>query len=411
MVTQATLIVGVDIAKKVQWARFCDYTGRELGKPLRFENNTKGFKSLRENIEKLRIEKGLFKVLAGMESTGHYQRTLVHYLIQQGYMVVGVNPYHTRRAKELDDNSQTKYDQKDALTIARLVKDGRFYENYQPEGCWMELRILTATRLDVKRQEITCKNRIRGVLDEYFPEFETVFKVLTGKTSLHLLKTCPFPSDILALSIDDILAEVKKAVKKTVGAKKVEELIEAAKNSVGVTYGVEAIRLRLRILLAELEICQLRLDEIEAGLERELEKTGFKTQLLSVPGVGVVTLAGFLSETGDLSRFTHGQQIVRLAGYNLTENSSGKSKSQKGISKRGRKNLRNVLYQMAVVMAAKNTEMKQVYEHLKKREVNPLKRKQALIAIACRIAKMLFSIVKHEDSYNPNRVAIKLKAA
>ena len=412
MVTQATLIVGVDIAKKVQWARFCDHMGRELCKPLRFENTTEGFECLRETIEKLRVAKGLFRALVGMESTGHYQKTLIHYLTLQGYTVVLVNPHHTKRAKELDDNSQTKHDQKDALTIARLVKDGRFYECYQPEGCWAELRVLTATRLDVKRQENACKNRIVAVLDEYFPEFATVFKKpLTGKASLHLLKECPLPADILALGAEGVLIEIKKAVKKSVGAKKVRQLLKAAESSVGVTYGLEAVRLRLRILLSEHELYRLRLEEIEAAMERELDKTRLKERLLRIPGIGVVSLASFLGETGDLNRFSNGRQLVRLAGYNLTENSSGKSKSQRGISKRGRKVLRNILYQMALVMVAKNAEMKSIYQRLKIRERNPLKKKQALIAIACRIAKMLFSIAKHGETYNPGRVADIQKAA
>ena len=37
-----------------------------------------------------------------------------------------VNPMHVKRSKELDDNLQTKNDKKDALVIARLLKDGRF---------------------------------------------------------------------------------------------------------------------------------------------------------------------------------------------------------------------------------------------------------------------------------------------
>ena len=36
------------------------------------------------------------------------------------------NPMHVKRSKELDDNLPTKHDRKDALVIARLVKDGRF---------------------------------------------------------------------------------------------------------------------------------------------------------------------------------------------------------------------------------------------------------------------------------------------
>jgi transposase len=412
MVTQATLIVGVDIAKKVQWARFINHTGRELDKPLRFENTTNGFESLRERIEKIGAQRGLSRVLVGMESTGHYQKTLIHYLTREGYIVVLVNPYHTKQAKELDDNSQTKHDQKDALTIARLVREGRFYECYQPEGCWAELRVLTATRLDVKRQETACKNRLRAILDEYFPEFETVFKKpLTGKASLHLLKSCPFPADIAALGIEGVLAVVQEAVKKTVGRKKVQQLVEAAKNSVGVTYGIAAARRRLRMLLTEHELCQQHLDELEAAMGLELAKTGLNERLLRIPGIGVVSLAGFLGETGDLSRFRNGQQLVRLAGYNLKEHSSGKSKSQSGISKRGRKILRSILYQMALVMVAKNAEMKRIYQQLTTRAGNPLKKKQGLIAIACRIAKMLYSIAKHGGEYSASRVTGNQKAA
>ena len=37
-----------------------------------------------------------------------------------------VNPLHVKRSKELDDNLQTKNDKKDAVVIARLMKDGRF---------------------------------------------------------------------------------------------------------------------------------------------------------------------------------------------------------------------------------------------------------------------------------------------
>nr|WP_245590464.1 IS110 family transposase [Aneurinibacillus terranovensis] len=49
--------------------------------------------------------------------------------------------------------------------------------------------------------------------------------------------------------------------------------------------------------------------------------------MLTVPGVGIVTLACFLAEVGDLQGYEHGQQIIRLAGLNLKENSFGKEKT------------------------------------------------------------------------------------
>ena len=76
-----------------------------------------------------------------MEPTGHYWKPLANYLILHRITVVMVNPYHTKRAKELDDNSPTKSDKKDAFTIAKLVRDGRYYEVYMPQDVFAELRV------------------------------------------------------------------------------------------------------------------------------------------------------------------------------------------------------------------------------------------------------------------------------
>ena len=50
-ITTSTLIVGVDIAKKLQWARFTDYRGLELGKALKFNNDKNGFELILTTIQ------------------------------------------------------------------------------------------------------------------------------------------------------------------------------------------------------------------------------------------------------------------------------------------------------------------------------------------------------------------------
>ena len=40
------------------------------------------------------------------------------------------------------------------------------------------------------------------------------------------MKACPFPSDIVALREKGVLTEIRKAVKKSVGAKKAARLVE-----------------------------------------------------------------------------------------------------------------------------------------------------------------------------------------
>ena len=105
-----------------------------------------------------------------------------------------VNPYYTKRAKELNNNSQTKSDKKDALTIARLVRDGRYYEVYMPQDIFAELRVLSNSRISLMKRFNALKNSFTAVMDEYFPEIVTVFKhPLKGKAAMQILKSCPFP--------------------------------------------------------------------------------------------------------------------------------------------------------------------------------------------------------------------------
>ena len=90
--------------------------------------------------------------------------------------VVTVNPKKVKDSKELDDNCQTKSDKKDCITIARLIKDARFFEPYLPEGVWAELRNLSKRRAELVRKQNAVKNRMIATMDEYFPEYGYVFK-------------------------------------------------------------------------------------------------------------------------------------------------------------------------------------------------------------------------------------------
>lgn len=408
-ITPTTLILGVDIAKTTQWARFTDYRGIEFGKALSFKNNRAGFESIVARIEALCNTKALRQpydnVIVGMEPTGHYWKALANYLMKAGYRVVGVNPYHTKKAKELYDNSPTKNDKKDALTIARLVKDGSYFDPYLPTEVYAELRVLSNSRASEMKRSNAVKNTITAILDEYFPEFTEVFKYpLKGKASRQVLKSCPFPSLILSLGEEGVLGEIRKAVKRSVGLKKVRELLRTASESIGVDYGIESSHQRLKSLIEEQEMIEHRLAVIESSMAEQLTATGYAESLLSIKGIGVVTAAEFLGEVGDPLRFSDWRQIANYAGYNLVEDSSGKNKSGTVISKRGRSQLRSVLYQMAFTMVGQNPEMKSLHQYMTTREKNPLKKKQSLIVVSKKIIAVIYSLLKKKATYEPTRV-------
>lgn len=405
-ITDDTLIVGVDIAKKYQWARVVDFRGIEHDHALKFKNRKDGFEAILTKIRSICKQEGFKKVVVGMEPTGHYWKAFANWLEKQtDITVVLVNPYATKQAKELDDNSQTKSDKKDALTIAKLVAQGRYFELYLPHDIYAELRGLATTRTSLNKRKNAIKNTITAVLDEFFPEYVEVFKhPLKGKASRHVLKTCPFPKFIRELGEDGVTEEIKKAVKKTVGRKKARQLVEAAQESIGVDYGEEAARLKLRLLINELELLEQQTEELEKQMSCALGKTDYAEFLLTIKGIGIVTLAACLGELGDPTRFDNPRQMSRMAGYNLVEDSSGKNKSGTKISKRGRKNLRSVLYQMALTMVATNDEMKELYNYLKTREKDPLRKMQALIVVSKKILTVIHTLAKKKESYDPDKV-------
>ena len=399
-------MVGIDIAKEKQWARFVDCRGVECGKAMCFRNDKTGFAAILAKIRQISKENLFEDAIVGMEPTGHYWKPLANYLMkQEDIHVVLVNPYHTKKAKELDDNSQTKSDKKDALTIARLVKDGRYSEAYLPHDVYADLRVLATARDSVNQQKKALENRIIAVMDEYFPEFTKVFKhPFKGKAAMQVLKVCPFPRYILELGTDGVLAEIKKAVKKTVGWKRARLLVDTAQASVGVDYGVESARCKLQLLLESLELANRQLAQIETEMSAALQKTGISEYLLSINGIGIVSLAVCLGELGDPLRFDAPGQLSRLAGYNLVEDSSGKNKSGTCISKRGRKGLRRVLYQMALTAVAVNPEMKELYCYLKTRAVNPLKKMQALGVISKKLLTLIYTLAKKRQYYDSGKV-------
>ena len=181
-------------------------------------------------------------------------------------------------------------------------------------------------------------------------------------------------------------------------------MLNVAKDSVSMTQGTEGAKIRLMILLENFEQNTKHLEMIEKEMEKQLLQTGYFEVLTSIPGIGIVSASSFLGEIGDPKRFQSAQQIIRLAGYNLVENSSGLHKSKTSISKRGRKNLRSILYKMALVLVCKNKEKKALYNYLRTRENNPLKQKQALVVISEKVIRVMFNLMLNKNNYDETKV-------
>lgn len=403
-INEQTLIIGVDIAKEHHVARAQDFRGIEYGKTLKFSNDNRGFIDFYNWFTKLCNEHGKFNVIVGMEPTGHYWFCLSKFLREHNIRIAIVNPLHVKKSKELDDNSPTKNDPKDARVIAQLVKDGRYAEPNLPQGIYADLRVAMNLR-DVLAEELTSvKARVARWIDIYFPEFEEVFSSWEGKAALLTLRNLSTPFKIANITTEDILKLWKTEVKRAVGIKRAELLVEKAKMSIGVTEGLEMAEYELQYLLDKYDDLMLRLENLMMKVEAILGEIPGAKEMMIIPGLGLVTVAGFLSEVCELAQYAHPRQIQKLAGLTLKEYSSGKHKGQTTITKRGRRKLRALLFKAIMPMVAKNKEFKVLHEYYTTRANNPLKKKQSLIALCCKLIRVLYALGTKGVAYNPQKL-------
>ena len=404
-ITATTVIVGIDIAKEVHWARITDYRGVDLMKPCKVHNSMEGFENLLAKVESVCIKQACDQVIIAMEPSGHYWKAMGWYLKlhESKPILVGVNPYHVKQSKELDDNSQTKSDRKDALVIAHLARDGRYFDLHLPEGEYAELRQLNAERKRLMSQISRANNTLIAQLDEYFPEYGQIWSNITCQTSLNLLKKTAFPADIESKSNEQLLEEIREASNRTEGNKLMQELRQAAKNSVGVKEGQKSVRIRILNLIEELEYFEKKKIAVESELEKVMSTLELGDVLQSMKGIGPVISSAFLGEVGNVNRFDSWKQVRSLAGLNLIENSSGKHKGKTKISKRGRPYLRHMLYIAGEIGIRHNSEMRLYYQYLRLRKKNPLCGNQAVVATGLKIMRILFHLAKTGEYYNPDK--------
>ena len=402
--TDQTLIIGVDIASELHYARAFDNRGIELGKLIKFTNDAEGFRFFTCWIEELKRKCQKTKVIVGMEPTGHYWFNLAQHLNDNHLKIVLVNPFHVKRNKEMDDNNPTKNDRKDPKTIAMLVKDGRYMEPYIPAGIYQEMRTLMDNRWQIGKQLNTIRNRVKRWIDIYFPEFLKVFGDWEGKSALIVLNEFPIPGQIIEKGVDGIVARWHQDKIRAVGRNRAIKLIEAAKRSVGVREGLIAARYDLTVLLDDYFYKMKQYEKVMSLVEQLVYQIPGMTEILKIKGVGLVMAAGFIAEVGDISRFEHPRQIQKLAGLNLKENSSGKHKGKTTITKRGRKRLRAILFQGILPIVATNHEFQDLHRYYTTRSQNPLKKKQSLIVISCKLIRIFYALLTKQVAYDPQKM-------
>lgn len=403
-ITPETLVVGIDIAKEKHVARAVDDRGYEFGKRLVFENNITGFERLLAWVSEKQQAYEKTHVILGCEPTGHYWFNLAYFAKAKEIPFVVVNPMHVKKAKELDDNSPSKTDTKDAHVIAQLITDGRYAVPNLQEGVYAELREGLKIRDQLSKDLQIITGRIDNWLDRYFPEFRRVFKDWDGKAAWYTLSHFPLPAEVTAISAEDLVREWKQVAQRGIGIKRAHTLRQAAERSIGLTVGTRMAKRALQSLLKQYEHLQESIASIDEEMEQLVKVIPGTEEMIAMKGVNVLTVATFFGEVGDIAHYEHPRQIQRLAGLSLTVHQSGKCKGQTHITKRGRRRLRKALYLVVRPLVVHNAAFKALHEYYTTRQEHPLKKQESLIALSCKLIRVFFAMAKKRYRFDGEKM-------
>lgn len=403
------LIIGVDVSKKFHVARAQDFRGVEFKRGIKFDNSRQGFAEFEEWKNSLQRENQKNKVLVGMEPTGPYWLPLARWLQTEGYWTVTVNPAHVKKSKELDDNNQAKTDYRDARVIAQLLKDARFSEPNLLEGIYEELRNAKNIRKVMVNDLKRIKNQMANWLDRYFPEYKKGYANWEAESFLYILDKYKLPANMADLNAVEVYSDVRMKFPRGVGQKKIEKLIEASKESIGITEGCRMAEKELDYLVKRYKELVSDIGDIEGSIEVLCEELPEVQKITQIKGIGITTASGVVAELGNIKGYRTPKQMIKMAGLSLTENSSGQKKGKMSISKRGRKDLRKILYQAVVGMIRTNEAFHELYQYYRFRAKNQLTGKQAIIVLVNKLLRIIHTIVVKNIDYDEAKMLGSIK--
>lgn len=389
---QTVFIVGVDVAKRSHEAMVLDALGNVVRKAFNFKNDSAGFQKLTAVLDSISSDPTDF--IVGMESTAHYWLALYSALRKRGYAVHVLNPIQSNALRGMYIR-QVKNDEHDSFIIAEVIRFGRYTEGGLPPSELYELRELCRARAFVVDMTADLKRKVIALLDQAFPEYETVFSNIFGRTSSELLLNCSTPEEILAIDTERLARIIEAPSRKRFSTPKAEQIKEVAANSFGIVLKYGSLGFLIKQYIEHIRYAERQIAELEEKITELYSHFG--VQLTTIPGIGTILAATILSEIGDISRFSTATKLAAFAGIDPTVKQSGEfTATHNHMSKRGSPYLRRAIWQASTLTVLYEPTLKAFFEK-KRAEGKPYM--NAIGHVTRKLTNIIFAVLRDNKPY------------
>jgi transposase len=337
------LVLGLDLGKRESNLAVIDKDGKILTN-FRFLSTRENFLSLAQFLKESHS-------LALEVSTSSNE--VAHILRANSKANISLsNPLQTK----LIAQAKVKTDKIDARVLAELLRADFLPTIWLPDTETIRLRHLFSDRESLVARKTELKNMIHSILHRNLIKEE--FSDLFSKEGFRFL---------------DKLLE--------------EETLDAFEKD------------RLRFLIEELKRQSDLVDDLDSVIAGYVQSVPrFRHQLdllLSIPGVSLVTGAGFLAAIGDIRRFDSAKKLASYFGLTPRVYQSGNTRRVGRISKQGNAYARFLAIEAAEHFRKAHGPIRRVYERIVKKKNHSV----AVTAVARKLIELVFHLLTREEEF------------
>ena len=398
--------IALDLGKKQHVASIFDTESGKQQRSVKVQVNRAGFSRLERVLQTYSADSSNF--LVGYESTGHVGETLLRRLQADGYTVVRMNPAQVVQFRR-GLGRRAKTDKLDAEAMALQLSVTDFVPERLAGETTRTLQRMTRLRLDFVEEQGRWVNRVRALVNQIYPELETLLGDITTSTALAVLIDYPSRQSLAEAPLSELTKVVEKASRKNKGEAYARTLQRTAQRSVGLddawlTTELELVLRQLLTVRDNIQSLERKIVRLtEQLLQERSEELGVKKPLTvdSFPIGTHLSIGTLLAEIGSVDRFPTVKHLLSYFGWCPNTKESGSSKSpHPKMSHQGNRFVRRILWMLSVAAVRWVPEYRDYYQ--RRLEAGKSKMK-TIVAVGRKLLSAIFAILRNGQPYDPER--------
>lgn len=399
LTTQAFL--GIDVSKGYADFVLLDKDCQPQEELFQLNDTTAGHLELKKIINQWQAQ-GLTALYCGVESTGGYENNW-YYLLKglqstgSGLWVARLNPKAVKSAGEALLR-RTITDGVSAATIATYlakypekVDYGRQTNLTLPDEHYQEGRQFVSGIRMWTKQKVQLSNQLEKLLYQNLSPLLVYCRHGVPGWLLRMLEKYSTAPDIVKAGV------VKLEKIKGISQEKASAIIEKFKEGQVEQKASKAIAHLISVTATEVLHQQSLIDSGKSYLSELYKEDGGVKLLVDIKGIGLDSAVAIVLEIEDVQRFESAKKLASFFGVHPCFKQSGDGFWGNHMSKKGRGDLRAVLYMVGMSAVRYNPLFVQLYA---RKRAEGMKHKEAMGVVMHKLLRVIYGVLKSQQPFD-----------